>query len=75
MRTIEMTATITADGTLTLQVPSDIRPGDHQAVLVIDEQPMTREKRLPLKFSAYAVGLVSEGMTLRREDIYGDDGR
>ncbi|MBW4695134.1 MAG: hypothetical protein KME27_25570 [Lyngbya sp. HA4199-MV5] len=38
MRTIETTATITADGQLTLQVPPDLSPGQHRVVLVIDEQ-------------------------------------
>jgi hypothetical protein len=38
MRTIETTAIITEDGQLTLQVPPDISPGQHQVVVVIDEQ-------------------------------------
>jgi hypothetical protein len=39
MRTIETTATITEDEQLTLQVPSDLPPGLHRVVVVIDEQP------------------------------------
>jgi hypothetical protein len=37
MRTIETTATITQDGILTAKVPSDIMPGDHRIVLVIEQ--------------------------------------
>jgi hypothetical protein len=75
MRTIEATATVTPDRTLTVMVPPDIPPGKHRVVLVIDDQPAAQEKRPPLKFSAYPVGLVSDSMTFRREDLYDDDGR
>ncbi|MEL7039608.1 MAG: hypothetical protein AAFO04_28955 [Cyanobacteria bacterium J06592_8] len=37
MKTIEAIATVTSDGQLILQVPPDIRPGEHPIVLVIDE--------------------------------------
>jgi hypothetical protein len=74
MRTVETTVTVMAGGALTLQVPVDIPPGEHQAVLVIDERPIPKKKRPPLKFSAYPVGLVSENFTFRREDLY-DAGR
>jgi hypothetical protein len=36
MRTIETTATIREDGTLTVVVPTDIDPGTHRIVVVID---------------------------------------
>ena len=74
MRTVETTVTVTAGGALTLQVPADIPPGEHQAVLVIDELPIPKKQRPPLKFSAYPVGLASDIFTFRREDLY-DDGR
>ncbi len=46
--------------------------GEHQ-VVVIDEKTITKEKRSPLKFSAYPVGLVSESLTFPREDLYAND--
>ncbi|MFK0731654.1 MAG: hypothetical protein HEQ35_20915 [Gloeotrichia echinulata IR180] len=77
MKAIETIATVTKDGQITLQLPADIPEGEHKVVIVIDEQPLSekrasQEKRLPLKFSAYPVGLISENMTFRREDIYAD---
>lgn len=75
MRTIETNATVSTDGTLSAKVPSDIRPGSHRVVVVIGEQTVAEKKRDPLKFSAYPVGLISDDLTFRREDIYGDDGR
>jgi len=78
MKAIETIATVTKDGQITLQLPQDIPEGKHKVIIVIDEQPLSeksesKEKRLPLKFSAYPVGLISENMTLRREDIYADN--
>lgn len=73
MKAIETIATVTADGFLTVELPSEIPAGKYQVVLVIDEQPVTKEKRSPLRFAAYPVGLVSESFTFRREDLYAND--
>jgi hypothetical protein len=37
MRTIETTARILPDGTVTIQLPPDVAPGDRRIVLVIEE--------------------------------------
>lgn len=78
MKAIETIATVTADGKITVQLPPDIPAGEHQVVVVIDEKLLVeksqkKEKRQPLKFSAYPIGLVSESVTFRREDLYADD--
>ena len=39
MRTIETTARVSQDGTLTVRVPPDVPPGEHHVVLVIDREP------------------------------------
>lgn len=80
MKTIEITATVTEDGKLTVQLPSDIPPGEHQIVLVIDEKPVpekssTQKKRPPLDFPVIHVGSWPANLSLRREDMYDDDGR
>ncbi len=64
MKTIETIATVTADGKITVQLPVDISSGEYRVVVVIDEKPLLEieEKQLPLKFSAYPVGLVSENI-------------
>ena len=72
MRTIETTARITADGTLTVHVPPDIAPGDHHIVVIIDEQPTGEVPLPPLQFAAYPVGLTAPERTLRREELYDD---
>lgn len=67
MKSIETIATVTKDGKITAQLPLDIPEGEHQVVIVIDEQLLAekverKQKRPPLKFSAYPVGLVSQSL-------------
>ena len=73
MRTIDTTALITDEGTLTVQVPPDIAPGDHHIVVIIDEQPTVPAPRPPLQFAAYPVGLTAPARTLRREECEDDE--
>ena len=75
MRPIEMTAEVGEDRKLVVQLPSDVPPGPHRVVVVVEEQPAERPKRESLTFSAYDVELVDPSCTFRREDLYGDDGR
>lgn len=44
MRSIETLATLSADGTLTAKIPTDIPPGDHQVIIVIDERLTLRHR-------------------------------
>ncbi len=76
MRALTATAIVRADHTLMMQVPADIPCGPYQAVVVLDAPsvpatPTPAEWRLPV----HDVGPWPEGVTLRREDSYGDDGR
>lgn len=75
MRTIETTATVTKDSKLTIQIPSDIEPGEHKIVIVIEEQPVKKETRLPLDLPVRDYGPWPENLSLRREDMYDDWGR
>jgi hypothetical protein len=73
MTTIETTATVTSDRMLLIPLPPSIPTGKHRVVVVIDEQPITQKKRLPLRFSKYPAGLRDDNFTFRREDLYGDE--
>jgi hypothetical protein len=75
MITIEATATVEEDGKLTVRVPPEIEPGEHQVVVIIDEVHRTVAGRPSVTFSAHDIGTWPEGLSLRREDMYGDDGR
>jgi hypothetical protein len=73
--TIEAIATVTPEGKVTIQLPATVLPGNHKLVLVIDEQPVTAEKRPPFDFPLIHVDSYPADLSLRREDMYGDDGR
>lgn len=75
MKTIETTATVLPEGKMILFVPPDIHPGPHKIVVVIEESRGNLKKRLPLDFPTHDVGPWPEGFSLRREALYGDDGR
>ena len=80
MRTIETQVTVTPDGRLTVQVPApaDILPGEHRAVLVIDEHvapASVRTPKPPLTLKAWKWEAWPTDATFRREDLYEDDGR
>lgn len=75
MKTIETKATVSEDGTLTAKVPLDVKPGEHRMMILIDEQANTDRKRLDLQFPVDHYGFWPSGLSLRREDMYGDDER
>ncbi|MBD2043664.1 hypothetical protein [Microcoleus sp. FACHB-672] len=80
MKMIKTVATVTENRQMTVQLPPDISPGEHQVVLVIDEKsvsevPAVKEKRPPLNFPVRSYGAWPTDLSLRREDMYGDDGR
>jgi hypothetical protein len=74
MRTIETTAVVTPEHTLTITVPADVPPGAHRVVLVVAELESGATRRW-LNLRPYNIGLVDPNFTFRREDLYGDDGR
>lgn len=45
MRRIELIATITEDGILTIPVPADVVPGAHAVIVEIDERTFDAEQR------------------------------
>ncbi len=74
MRTIETKAIVSEDGELTIKVPPDVKPGEHRVTLMIDDA----EEKKPEDASELIVIDVDawpENFSLRREDLYGDDGR
>jgi len=75
MQTIQAIATVNDDGELTLRIPKDIAPGRHKVVLVIDEEPVQAQDRVLADFPVIDIGPWPEGLSLRREDMYDDDGR
>jgi hypothetical protein len=76
MRSINTTVTVSEDGTITVNIPSDMPAGRHRAVLVIDDAATNGASRhtqnTTLEWSSYPVGLAADDVTFRREDLYDD---
>ena len=80
MKKIEARITIAPNGHVTIPdpLPADISPGEHRAVLVIDEQltaPPARKPKLPLRLNVWNWNAWPADAAFRREDLYDDDGR
>lgn len=75
MKTIETDATVTQDGQLTLQLHLNVPPGQYRVLVVLEEPSPVSTQRPPLNLPVVDVGTWPEDLSLRREDMYGDDGR
>jgi hypothetical protein len=75
MKLIETVIKVASDHTATLRVPEDVSPGEHRAVVVVDQNGNSSDARKPLNLPAHDVGAWPANRTLRREDLYDDDGR
>jgi hypothetical protein len=73
MRTLLLTATVTPDHELKIQLPPDILAGDYQIVLVLEEQPTLKQHK-PFQFPVDDYGPLLTELSLSREDMYGDFG-
>jgi hypothetical protein len=71
---IEGIATVDDDGRASLQVSDALPPGKHRVIVVVDE-PLTESLDDFLGRIAIQGGQWPEGLSLRREDMYGDWGR
>lgn len=74
MRTIQAQATVTPSHEIIMQVPADIPAGEYQIVMVMAVQS-DKKMRSPVHFPVDDYGPWPEGLSLRREDMYGDFGR
>jgi len=75
VKTIETDAIVTNEGQLNLNVSVDLAPGQYKVVLVVEENTAQTPKQNRLNLPVIDVGPWPENFSLRREDMYGDDGR
>ena len=75
MRALSTTAIVQSDGTLTARLPSDVTPGEHRVVIVLNEDRVLPVGAWIDMFPVDDVGPWPEGLSLHRADLYGDDGR
>jgi hypothetical protein len=76
MLTIRTRVTVKEDGTVEAKanvLTSELSPGEHEAVLVVESNRPKRQFRIedfPIDRGPW-----DDTVSLRREDMYGDDGR
>jgi hypothetical protein len=76
MKTIETMAVVGDDRRLTLQLPPDVALGPHQIVIVVDGPPNDQPQAWTLDdWPVHDAALIDPNFTMRREEMYGDDGR
>jgi hypothetical protein len=73
MLTVRTRVTV-VDGRLEATLPADVPSGDHEAVIVIDAAEAAPKTFDMSKFPVHDAPW-DETISLRREDMYGDDGR
>ena len=76
MTTIETTVDIGPNRHLAIQLPDVVAPGRHRIVLQIEDgQGLPNQSDIATLLPKWDAGPWPENLSLRREDMYGDDGR
>ncbi len=75
MKTLQTKVQIDTSGQLTVNIPVAMPPGEYQVVLVIEGNSLPKVKSSLLDLPKHDLGAWNPNLSLRREDMYGDDGR
>lgn len=75
MKAIETTARVTPKGELTARVPRGVAPGLHSVILILTDFRSENRARRLVRFPVDHVSHWPKSLSLRREDMYGDNGR
>ena len=80
MKTFEADVVVSPDGRarIDLELPGDVLPGRHRAVVVLDERPATTvpaAEHSLADFPVHDFGPWPESLSVRRVDLYGEDER
>lgn len=75
MSTIRMRIHVAADHTVSGVAPADLPPGDHE--VLASAGPAVTPPSKPFRMAEFPIdhGPWDDSLSLRREDMYGDDGR
>jgi hypothetical protein len=75
MKAIETTVTVHPGGHATLQMPTDLPPGEHSVLVILREHHNERPSWSSLELPLHDCGPWPTDLSLTREVLYGDDGR
>ena len=78
MNEIRTRVLVDRDHRISGTAPADVPPGDHEVAITVAPMPARQKPTRPFNVDdlpTVDLGPWPEGLSLRREDIYGDDGR
>ena len=77
IKTLDTVVTVPEDRAVMLQLPPDVATGQQRIIAIIEEpaEPQAPTKSLAEEFPVFPGGKWPDEVSLRREDMYGDDGR
>lgn len=77
IKTVDTVVTVPENRTVTLQLPPEVGTGPHRILVVIEEETSAASEGTPKEFVFPVIPDAQwpEEMPMRREDLYGDDGR
>lgn len=77
MKAVEAVATVTPDHRLNVQAeaPTDVPPGEHRVMVLMDDAQIHAERSTGDGWPVHDADLTPSDASLRREDLYGSDGR
>ena len=75
MKTIECQLVVDENHRAVLDLPDDVIPGRHRARVTIEEERRSFRGDPLAGMPVISVSSWPEELSLRREDLYGDDGR
>ena len=73
MPVVRTRVVVTAEGAITGRAPRDVPPGEHTATISVEEH--AGDRGVPWDLPVDDCGPWPPGLTLRREEIYDEDGR
>jgi len=78
MTVITARITVAPDGTISGRAPGQVPAGEHEASIIVADWPARQVPSEPFDASdlpTHDLGPWPAGLSLRREDMYGEDGR
>jgi hypothetical protein len=78
MTVVTARITVAADGTISGQAPGQVPAGEHDARITVADGPARQQPNEPFNLDALPtrdLGPWPAGLSLRRKDLYGDEGR
>ena len=78
MTVITARITVAADGTISGHAPGQVPAGEHEARITVADRSARQLPNEPFGVNdlpTHDLGPWPSGLSLRREDLYGDDGR